>query len=291
MELHQIGYVVEVIDRGGFTRAAHALGVTQPSLSQGVRTLEAELGVDLFHRLGRRVTLTAAGQAFAGPAREVLRAATLARNAVADVTELVTGVLELAALPTLAVDPLASLVGEFRTAFPGVRVRVIEPDGDHGIDDLLRQGRAEIGITDLPVRDEGLVTKTLMTQDLLAACPPGTVFRTGRAIITDFASVPLITTPPRTSTRSLLNAAFANANLEPTIAVELAQRDAIAPLVVSGAGSSILPRALAEDAASKGAVIAEFDPPITRTIGLVFRSGLLSPAARAFLQLAGPDAA
>ena len=53
MDLRQLEYVVAVVDHGGFTRAADALLVAQPSLSQGVRTLEAELGVPLFHRLGR----------------------------------------------------------------------------------------------------------------------------------------------------------------------------------------------------------------------------------------------
>lgn len=288
--MHQVRYVVAVIDHNGFSRAADALGVTQPSLSQGVRALEAELGAPLFHRLGRRVALTPAGEAFAVPARQILRDAALARDAVSDVADLVSGVLELAALPTLAVDPLVALVGTFRVAHPGVRVRVIEPEQDVSIGDLIRTGRAEIGLADLPVRGDGLVTESLVTQDLLATWPPGTVLPRSRATIADLAAVPLITTPPGTSTRSLLDAAFAAAVLSPSVAVELTQRDAIAPLVVSGAGSSILPRALAEDAAAKGAVIAEFDPPITRTIGLVHRRGALSPAARAFVRVVLPGA-
>ena len=68
MELRQLQYAVAVIDHGGFTRAAAAMYVSQPSLSQGVANLESELGTPLFHRVGRRVVLTAAGQAFAEPA-------------------------------------------------------------------------------------------------------------------------------------------------------------------------------------------------------------------------------
>src|SRR4051794_18280154 len=69
MELRQVEYVVGVIDHGGFTRAAAELHVTQPSLSQGIRTLEAELGLPLFHRLGRSVALTSAGAALPAPPR------------------------------------------------------------------------------------------------------------------------------------------------------------------------------------------------------------------------------
>src|SRR3954470_17270934 len=109
MELRQVEYVVGVIDHGGFTRAAAELHVTQPSLSQGIRTLEAELGALLFHRLGRSVVLTSAGEAFEGPARQLLRDLRTLGSAVAAVRGVVAGTLDLVALPTLAVDPLVKL--------------------------------------------------------------------------------------------------------------------------------------------------------------------------------------
>src|SRR4051794_28969743 len=119
MDLRQLGYVVAVVDEGGFTRAAEAMHVAQPSLSQAVRTLEAELGVELFHRSARAVRLTAAGQALLGPARQALRDAASARAAVAAVVGLEAGHLDLTCLPTLAVHPLTELVGRFRRAHPG----------------------------------------------------------------------------------------------------------------------------------------------------------------------------
>src|SRR6476469_5549333 len=106
MDLRQLEYVVAVVEHGGFTKAAAALHVAQPSLSQGVRGLERELGVELFERVGRSVAIDAAGR--------VLRDAAELRTASAAVTGLVTGRLDIVALPTLAVDPLARLIGEFR---------------------------------------------------------------------------------------------------------------------------------------------------------------------------------
>src|SRR4051794_29436136 len=157
MDLRQLEYVVAVVDHGGFTRAADALMVAQPSLSQGVRTLENELGVDLFHRLGRRVALTAAGEALIDPARRMLRDAATTRAAVAAGAGLQAGRLDLAALPTLAVDPLAPLIGTFRAAHPGISVHVTEPEEGHVVSDLVRSGRVEVGLTDLPgpTRSEG----------------------------------------------------------------------------------------------------------------------------------------
>ena len=78
--------------------------------------------MQLFHRVGRGVRLSAAGDALVGPARRVLRANDEARNAITDVTELNTGRLEIGALPTLAVDPMAPFIGRFRDAHPGIEV-------------------------------------------------------------------------------------------------------------------------------------------------------------------------
>src|ERR1051326_5442830 len=109
MELRQMEYAVAVVEHGGFTRAADALFVSQPSLSQGVAKLETELGTPLFHRVGRRVVLTAAGEAFLEPARQVLRDVRTIRATVDAVSGLAAGQLDLVALPTLAVEPTARL--------------------------------------------------------------------------------------------------------------------------------------------------------------------------------------
>jgi LysR family transcriptional regulator, cyn operon transcriptional activator len=73
MDLRQLEYAVAVADHGGFTSAARALHLSQPSLSHGVRQLEAELGVELFQRLGRTVRPSAAGERVVDAARRVLR--------------------------------------------------------------------------------------------------------------------------------------------------------------------------------------------------------------------------
>src|SRR4051794_22559991 len=113
MELQQLRYAVTVVDQGTFTAAAAACFVAQPSLSQAVRQLERELGVELFSRVGRRVALTPAGEAFVPAAREALRAVETIGAQVAAVAGLVAGHLDLVALPTLALDPVTPLVGAF----------------------------------------------------------------------------------------------------------------------------------------------------------------------------------
>src|SRR5262249_20962619 len=82
VELRAIEYSAAVVDHGGFTRAAAALGVAQPSLSEGVQRLERELETTLFERSGRTVRLTVAGDALLGPARQLLRDRDAALDAV-----------------------------------------------------------------------------------------------------------------------------------------------------------------------------------------------------------------
>jgi DNA-binding transcriptional LysR family regulator len=288
MDIRQLEYVLAVVDEGGFTRAAARVHVSQPSLSQGVRTLEAELGTPLFHRLGRRVVLTAAGEAFIDPARQALRDVETARASVAAVLGVAAGRLDVVALPTLAVEPLARLVGAFRVRHPHVFVRIAELEETESVASLIRTGRSEIGLSETPGPDPALVFSPLLTQEVLAILPPGTATGgPGRVLpVAALAGMPLITTPRGTSTRRLVDQALASAQVEPIVAVETSQREAIVPLVLAGAGTSFLPSPLARDAARRGAVVASLVPPLMRTIGLLHRSGPLSPAAEAFRRVA-----
>src|SRR4051812_8612165 len=127
MDLRRLGLFLAVVDHGGFTAAARAVHVAQPAVSLAVRELEGELGAELLVRSRRGVALTAAGRALVGPARQALRDVATAAAAVAAVSGLVAGRLDLACLPSLAADPVAGLVGRFRHAHPQVEVRLDAP--------------------------------------------------------------------------------------------------------------------------------------------------------------------
>jgi len=284
MDLRQLSYFLAVVDEGTFTAAAATVAVAQPSLSQAVRSLEAELGTPLFHRLGRAVRLTAAGDALVEPARQALRDADVAREAVRAVAGLEAGRLELAALPTLAAEPAAEFVGEFRRAHPAVAVSLVSPEEPDQLEELVRTGVCEVGFTELRAEAAGLVRRQLFRQDVLAVFPPGSVAHTSVGLRT-LAATPLVTTPVGTSSRRVLDDAFAAAGLTPRVAVEANARDAILPLVLAGAGASLLPRPLTVGAAALGAVVSAVRPALHRDVGVVHRPGVLSPAARAFMNL------
>jgi len=284
MELHHLRYVVAVVDHGTFTAAARASFVAQPSLSHAIRTLERELGVELFHRVGRRVTLTAAGQVFVPGAREALRTIETLRSDVDAVTGLMAGRLDLVSLPTLAVDPVTPLVGAFRTAHPGVTVHLAQPDDTNDLVRIIQSGQSEIGITELPVSADRIRTRALGRQELVAILPPGAT-RPRRLELEALARRPLVTQPAGTSVRDALDAAFAAIGAAASVAVETDQREAIVPLVLAGAGAAIVPRPMGLTARRQGAVLASLRPALWRDLGLVHRDASLSPAARAFVAL------
>jgi LysR family transcriptional regulator, carnitine catabolism transcriptional activator len=101
-------------------------------------------------------------------------------------------------------------------------------------------------------------------------------------------------TPPGTNSRAILELALSGAAVPLRVAVETPHRAAIVPLVLAGAGATLLPRSMAEDAARQGARIAALDPPVVRRVQLLWRREPLSPAARAFVSMvvsaAGGDA-
>jgi len=304
MELRQVEHVIGVVEHGGFTRAAAALHISQPALSQSVRTLERELGSDLFVRAGRSVTLTAAGEAFLAPARRGLRDLHTAATAVREVSGLRAGHLDLVCLPTLAVAPIAELIGRFRRAYPGVTVRLAEPEDPVAVGSRVADGTAEIGCTDAVGEvnaldglrgglggglggGDGLVQVELARQHYRAILPPGSVVPASGIIgIAKLAQLPLIATPVGTSTRRLLDEALVGAGVTAQFAVETEHREVITDLVMAGAGAAVLPGPLAETAGARGAVVCSIRPAIVRRVVLLHRRQAISPAAMAFLKLA-----
>src|SRR6266568_2300138 len=167
MERRQLEYFLAVVERSGFTSAAHALHVTQPSLSHGIACLEREVGAPLFHRLSRGATLTAAGEALVGPARQVLRDFGTAHAAVQHVAGLTAGHLDIVSLTTLAVHPLALLAGSMQQRDPRVDLRISGPPHSKAIPDMVRAGVHEIGLTDSARNLEGLESLRLRSDEML----------------------------------------------------------------------------------------------------------------------------
>jgi LysR family transcriptional regulator, hydrogen peroxide-inducible genes activator len=126
MEIHQLRYFAAVADEGSFSRAAAREHVAQPSLSQQIQKLEAELGEKLFDRLPKSVVLTEAGSCLREFARKILINIADARRCVDDLKRDITGRLVVGAIPTISPYVLPDLIAKFQQRHPKVIVEILE---------------------------------------------------------------------------------------------------------------------------------------------------------------------
>ncbi|WP_460959935.1 LysR family transcriptional regulator [Parasphingorhabdus pacifica] len=291
MELHQVEYFLAVVDHRGITAAATALRLAQPTVSQAIRTLERELGVDLFHRIGRGMVLTSAGRAFVGPARQILRDMVAAEGAMVDAAGLPRGRLDIHTAPALATHPVAPLVGRFRQRYPNVSVRLGECQDGDSCASLIHEGHCEMVICHLPAASAGLDVCELGVHEYWLVLPPDTELPEHDPLpLSALPDLPLVIVPKGASQRTEVERALSAAGKRTSPSAVVQHREAILPFVLAGIGGTIMERSRAERSARRGAVARAVDPPINRAYGVVYDPSVLSPAGRAFLELVSSGA-
>ncbi len=291
MDRRHLEYFVATAELGSFTRAAQALSISQPSLSGAIGWLERDLGVPLFARHGRGVRLTPEGEALLEPARRSLRSFDLARGAVRAVSHAGFGRLSIITNTLWAVDPLARLVGGFRELHPGVRVTMTDPAWRGDVLDTVRLGGAELGFVDGRPPGGILASQWLADQELVAVLPPASVSASkrepdaGRGVsIGAFAAAGLVCTAEGTVLRDIVDDLLQSVGLPTDVAVETAHLASVLPLVLAGAGAAVLPKGMADDALAKGARVCRLDPPLSRSVHVIWRKGRASALALSFVK-------
>lgn len=287
MDVRQLRYFLAVVDHGSVNKAAAALHVAQPSLSQAIRALERDLGIDLFRRAGRRLVLTDAGEALIGPARQVVRVLATARASVAEVAGLRVGRVEIAAMPSQSVEPLARIIKAVTEKHPGLSIAVRSAFTAQDVVDEVRSGRTELGLLGAaePLRDARVRVTPLGRQRFVLVCAHGGPFAPDTAVRhEDLAGQRLIVGQPGTGMRRVVDEI--SATVEVTRVVETEHREAILPLVLGGVGMAVLAESWAPLARQAGALVLDLEPARYLHLALVAGTGELSPAASAFLDVA-----
>ncbi|MDB5058568.1 MAG: LysR family transcriptional regulator, partial [Chloroflexi bacterium] len=171
MELRQLTTFLTVASTLNFTHAADALDYAQSSVTAQIQALEEELGVPLFERLGRRVTLSTAGQRLLPYAKEMLRLAEEMRGAVPDDQE-PSGILNIGAPESLCAYRLPPVLLRFRTLFPKVQL-VFNPDNGPALSQILSEGRLDMGfLLEAPTQSAHLIAEPLSHEPLLLLTYP-----------------------------------------------------------------------------------------------------------------------
>ncbi|WP_024793649.1 LysR family transcriptional regulator [Tomitella biformata] len=284
MDLHLLTYFVAVVDHGGVTKAAESLYISQPSLSQAIRTLERRLGTTLFDRTGRRLELTHDGRRLDASVRRILADVEMAKSKVAAVRNLEAGRVDIVTYSAFSLDPLVSLVRRFRLRHPRIVVNIIDADGPAGVHTALRRGDAEVGVTDLSVEHAGMTTIALAEQELVLAMDTALAADLPDPVPTaTLRDVPLILDLGDRSTFARIGQLLGED--AGNIVVDCADPSAIWGLVQRGVGATIVPRRVAAGSMVR-VLTRSLEPPLTRPIGLALRAGEPSPAAVAFVTVA-----
>nr|WP_271213075.1 LysR family transcriptional regulator [Rhodococcus wratislaviensis]GLK40011.1 LysR family transcriptional regulator [Rhodococcus wratislaviensis] len=285
MDARQLKYFLAVVDHGGVSRAADALLIAQPSLSHTIATLERELGVPLFHRIGRRLTLSDAGETLIGPARTVLRNLDDAKASVVALKELRAGRIDLITMPSYGIEPLSTILTAFTDQHPAVTFKVETAPSPAAVVTSVRTGACEIGLlgASAPVREPELDVVELEVQPLVLISGPGAVVPAGPQIErSDMAGMRLIVSQGGSLMRSLVDDVLSN-GVAATIIAELANRTSILPLVLSGFGQAVLPAAWAPLARRAGAQVHRIVPESNLHVVAVCRRSQLTPPAAALM--------
>jgi DNA-binding transcriptional LysR family regulator len=286
MELHQLRYVVAVAKEGSFTAAARRELVAQPAVSAAVRSLERELGVQLFRRGRSGAQPTEAGAAVLAHARAALAAVAAARDVADEVTGLLRGRVAVGMVVGCTSTVLADLLADFAAAHPAVEVVLVEGSGA----DLLaalstgRLDLAWVGRAQPP--PSGVQTAVLYEEEQVAVVPVAGPLRGRSLAVADLVSHRLVALPPGTGGRAALDAACAAAGVAPVVACEATGLDMICLLAERGLGTGVVPASVAAAAADRLRALP-LDPPVTSRIELAWRTGgPSSPAGAALLAVA-----
>lgn len=286
MDIRQLEYFLAIVDEGGFHRAASVLYVSQPALSQAVRSLERDLGAALFHRIGRRAVLTEAGQALIEPARAAVRSLRTARAGVAAVRELRDGRVDVAAMPSQAVEPLTTMVRAFSSRWPGVTVAIKAASTAQDVVTMVRTGAAELGLLAVqgPLPDKDVTAHAVEEQRFVLLTPHDGPFTGQRSIACEELSGRRLVVGQRgTGMRAYVDGLLER-GITFSIAAETEHRAALLPLVLAGVGLAVVTEAWRPMAERSGARVLDLEPRSALRVGLISRRGELSPAADAFLR-------
>lgn len=279
-------YVVAVAEERSFTRAAERCFVVQSALSHQIKALERELGVSLFARTSRRVELTAAGDAFLGPARMCLDAAERAVTDAAAATGEIRGTLTIGVIPTVTTIDIAATLGAFRQAHPAVQIRLRTGGSDEFVASIA-EGGMDIAVLGLPdtTPPQGVAARVLAHERLGAVVSSShRLARRRRLTLADLADETFVDFPAGSPGRAPADLAFEVAGLEREVAFEAMSTDLILELVRNGLVVALLSPPVVPQGDDLRTIPVLNGP--TRIEYLAWRNFNPSPAAQAFLSLA-----
>ncbi len=285
MELKQLEYFLAVSQELHFTRAAEKLNISQPSLSQQIRALEQEVGVPLFDRIGKRTTLTEAGNILLSHTLKIFQELEQAGAALRELNGLARGKLRIGALLTVVNYLLPPTLQAFHQQYPNIELTVLGLRmGD--IRRGLLENELDLGIVFLPMDEDEFESIPLYTEELSLAVSTGHPLAGHSFVTLDvLKETPAILLPENYYLRQLIDRHCAELGFTPRPVLEMTTMESLIHMVSLGMGVTVLPRPYLECLQHPEISVISFSAPVPmREIGILYRKDkFMCTATRVFI--------
>jgi DNA-binding transcriptional LysR family regulator len=287
MDAAALSAFLEVARAASFSLAAENLHLTQPAVSKRISGLEEALGVSLFDRVGRRITLTEAGRTLLPRAQQLLLELEDMRRAVANLTGPVTGVLKIGTSHHIGLHRLPPALRAFSTRYREVRLDLRFIDSEEAYEAVL-SGELELGIVTLPPEpDDRLIAREIWDDPLaFVAGAEHPLAQQKKVALADLTKHAAILPSSSTFTRQIASGLFQEAGLELQVSMTTNYLETIRMMAAIGLGWSVLPASMAGEELR---ILRVPGVKLRRSLGVVHHPRrTLSRAAAAMLALLLP---
>ncbi|MBW4422624.1 MAG: LysR family transcriptional regulator [Myxacorys californica WJT36-NPBG1] len=288
MELRHLHYFIAVAEELHFSRAAERLGISQPPLSQQIRSLEDELGVKLFERTKRHVQLTEAGKVFLERSYLVLAQLEQAIEVTQRIGRGEVGRLAIGFVDSATYTLLPDILRVFREQFPAIELRLHELTTAQQIH-ALHQNQIDVGVVRSAITEPGLSTKCVLQESLVLALPQTHLLSAQvKVSVSTLADESFILFPAKLGPvfYEQIIQICQQAGFRPKVAQEAVQMQTIIGLVAAGLGIAFVPASL-QNFHRSGVIYRPLQEQTPQTgLYLAWRQHDSSPVIRAFLGLA-----
>ncbi|GFP77387.1 HTH-type transcriptional regulator GltR [Clostridium fungisolvens] len=288
IDLKQLNSFITICKLQSFTQAADSLGYAQSTITTQIKLLENELGVKLFERIGKNITLTHQGKKLLPYAKQMLKLSSEIKNVLTS-EDVPSGVLTIGAAESLCVLRLPEILKEYRKLYPNVEVSMKFgncTDFRHFLRDNFIDVAFSLG-TRIEAND--FVTEISFDEPMLLLTAPGHPLLEKKEILPeDIAKESLILTELGCSYRAVFENILNSHNLKANVVLETGSVQAIKQFTMSGLGITLLPKVAVEEELNQGRLVplnwAGPDFGIVSQV-LYHKDKWLSPALKAFLKL------
>jgi DNA-binding transcriptional LysR family regulator len=241
MDLRQLEIIRAIADTGSFTAAGEKLHVSQSAISRQILLLEDELGEPVFHRIGRRIRITAAGESLLQLSHRVFQDLQETVSSISDKRESLSGTMRLVGGMTVCLYVFPALLAEVRRVHPHLDLKVTVGSAERSIA-MLRAGAGDLGMITLPVEATDLVSVPALEEELLLITYPSHPLAKKKSIVpADLDKQDFVLFETGSITRRLVDSFFAREGVAPEIIMETENVEIIKAMVRNGLGISIIP--------------------------------------------------